>query len=35
MPDATAYAHRDAEYVMNVHGRWENASDDDRCIKPV
>jgi FAD/FMN-containing dehydrogenase len=32
-PDATAYAHRDAEYVMNVHGRWESAGDDERCIK--
>ena len=21
-PDATAYAHRDAQFVMNVHGRW-------------
>ena len=31
-PDATAYAHRDAEYVMNVHGRWEQAADDERCI---
>jgi hypothetical protein len=32
-PDATAYAHRDAEYVMNVHGRWENAADDKRCMQ--
>ena len=32
-PDATAYAHRDAQFVMNVHGRWENAADDDRCIR--
>jgi FAD/FMN-containing dehydrogenase len=32
-PDATAYAHRDAEYVMNVHGRWDDVSDDERCIK--
>ncbi len=31
-PDATAYAHRDAEFVMNVHGRWNDAADDDRCI---
>lgn len=31
-PDATAYAHRDAEYVMNVHGRWESPSDDAQCI---
>jgi FAD/FMN-containing dehydrogenase len=31
-PDATAYWHRDANYVMNVHTRWEDAADDDRCI---
>ena len=31
-PDATAYAHRDAQFVMNVHGRWEDAADDKRCI---
>ncbi|MHC4505024.1 MAG: FAD-binding oxidoreductase [Planctomycetota bacterium] len=30
-PDATAYWHRDAAFVMNVHTRWEEASDDDRC----
>jgi hypothetical protein len=30
--DSTAYRHRDAEYIMNVHGRWDNAADDDRCI---
>ncbi len=27
-PDATAYAHRDANYIMNVHGRWETAAED-------
>lgn len=31
-PDATAYAHRDARFVMNVHGRWEDAADDQRGI---
>jgi FAD/FMN-containing dehydrogenase len=31
-PDATAYRHRDAEFVMNVHGRWSDPADDDRCI---
>lgn len=31
-PTSAAYAHRDAQYVMNVHGRWENAADDARCI---
>ncbi|UCH30909.1 MAG: FAD-binding oxidoreductase [Myxococcales bacterium] len=30
--DATAYPHRDAEYVMNVHARWEDPADDDACI---
>ncbi len=29
-PSATAYAGRDAHYVMNVHGRWSDAGDDDR-----
>ncbi|HSN83048.1 MAG TPA: BBE domain-containing protein, partial [Polyangiales bacterium] len=32
-PEATAYPHRDAEYVMNVHARWEDTSDDSKCIK--
>jgi len=31
-PDATAYIHRDARFIMNAHGRWENAAHDDRCI---
>ena len=31
-PGATAYPHRDAEFVMNVHCRWEEAKDDQRCI---
>ncbi|MGE5175793.1 MAG: FAD-binding oxidoreductase [Hyphomicrobiales bacterium] len=31
-PDATAYAHRDARYVVNVHGRWEDRADDERGI---
>ena len=31
-PDATAYAARDARFVMNVHGRWNSATDDERCI---
>ena len=29
-PEAMAYSSRDARYVMNVHGRWESA-DDDEC----
>ena len=31
--DATAYSHRDAIYVCNVHGRWETAAEDGRCIE--
>lgn len=31
-PDSAAYAHRDAKFVMNVHGRWEDPADDKRCI---
>jgi FAD/FMN-containing dehydrogenase len=30
--DATAYPHRDAEFIMNVHGRWSDASQDDKVI---
>lgn len=30
--DATAYTHRDAEYVMNLHGRWSDPAADERCI---
>jgi FAD/FMN-containing dehydrogenase len=32
-PEAMAYANRDANYVMNVHGRWESASEDARGIE--
>jgi FAD/FMN-containing dehydrogenase len=31
-PDSMAYAHRDAKFVMNFHGRWEDPADDKRCI---
>ena len=31
-PEATAYPHRDAEFVLNVHTRWDDAKDDERCI---
>ncbi|CAI09978.1 probable FAD/FMN-containing oxidoreductase [Aromatoleum aromaticum EbN1] len=31
-PDAMAYSARDANYVMNVHARWESAAEDERCI---
>jgi FAD/FMN-containing dehydrogenase len=30
--DATAYAQRAAQFVLNVHARWEAAADDQRCI---
>lgn len=30
--DAMAYAHRDARFVMNVHGRWDDPADDQACI---
>jgi FAD/FMN-containing dehydrogenase len=29
---ATAYTHRDAQYVLNVHGRWEDPAKDAACI---
>ena len=30
--DKTAYVHRKANYIMNVHARWDESSDDDLCI---
>jgi len=30
--DSTAWAHRDANFVLNLHGRWDDAKDDDTCI---
>jgi FAD/FMN-containing dehydrogenase len=27
-PDATAYPHRDVEFVINVHTRWRDSADD-------
>ncbi len=29
-PGATAFVGRDARYIMNVHGRWSDANDDER-----
>jgi FAD/FMN-containing dehydrogenase len=29
---ATAYAHRDAQFVLNVHGRWEDPAKDAACV---
>jgi FAD/FMN-containing dehydrogenase len=28
----TAYSHRDTEFIMNIHGRWDDRSKDDACI---
>jgi hypothetical protein len=28
----TAYNHRDGQYVMNVHGRWDDPAKDEACI---
>jgi hypothetical protein len=30
--DATAYAAREAEFTINVHGRWQDAAKDAECI---
>ena len=30
--DAMAYGNRDAKFVLNVHGRWDSAADDETCI---
>jgi FAD/FMN-containing dehydrogenase len=30
--DATAYSHRDTQYVLNVHCRWRNPADDAHCV---
>ena len=30
--ESTAYPHRDAEFVMNVHGRWADPASDTTCI---
>jgi FAD/FMN-containing dehydrogenase len=29
---AMAYGNRDTQFVMNVHGRWDEAADDETCI---
>lgn len=31
-PDATAWPHRNARWVMNIHTRWETPGEDERCI---
>jgi len=30
--EATAYPHRNANFVLNVHGRWDDTGDDKKCI---
>jgi FAD/FMN-containing dehydrogenase len=30
--DATAYAHRNAQFVVNVHGRWADPAKDATCV---
>jgi FAD/FMN-containing dehydrogenase len=32
-PEAMAYGQRDAKFVLNVHGRWDEAKDDQKCIE--
>jgi FAD/FMN-containing dehydrogenase len=31
--DAMAYYHRDAKFVLNVHGRWDDVANDEICIR--
>jgi FAD/FMN-containing dehydrogenase len=31
-PDAMAFSRRDAQFVLNVHTRWDAPADDQRCI---
>ena len=31
-PDAMAYPHRNAKYILNVHGRWRDPGEDSACI---
>ena len=30
--DSTAYRQRDAQFVLNVHARWEDQSEDQTCV---
>ena len=30
--EATAYTHRNAQFVLNVHGRWDDPANDAKCI---
>jgi FAD/FMN-containing dehydrogenase len=31
-PEATAYPYRNAHFIMNVHTRWREASQDGKCV---
>ena len=31
-PNAMAYFHRDAKFVLSVHARWDDAEQDEMCI---
>ncbi len=31
-PAATAYAHRDTKFILNVHTRWDQPAEDEKCI---
>lgn len=31
-PEATAFPHRNTPFVLNLHTRWQNASDDEKAI---
>jgi len=33
--DATAYAHRQTPFVLNIHTRWRDPADDERCLRWV
>ena len=30
--DGTAFAHRKTPFLLNVHTRWQDAKDDEKCI---
>jgi hypothetical protein len=30
--NATAYPHRDVEFLVNIHTRWRSAEDDAKCL---
>lgn len=32
-PEATAFPHRNTPFVLNIHTRWQDVTDDDRCIR--